>query len=114
MTRNRNGGFTYVELMVVLATIGMIAAMAVPNMTRARTVTQRNICIANLQEIEGVKESWAVERKKQEGDSSNDGEINVYFRLGQPPKCPGGGSYSYNPVGETPSCSIGAAAGHTL
>jgi prepilin-type N-terminal cleavage/methylation domain-containing protein len=108
-------GFTLVEIMIVVAIIGLLAAIAIPNFVKARTSAQKNACIANLRQLEGAKESWALVNKKPEGASTSGSEtaIDAFLRGGQAPSCPGGGTYTYGSVGTTPSCSL-SASGHTL
>ncbi|MBM3832824.1 MAG: prepilin-type N-terminal cleavage/methylation domain-containing protein [Verrucomicrobia bacterium] len=116
ITTNRKGGFTLVEIMIVVAIIGLLAAIAIPNFVKARTSVQKNACIANLRQIEGAKEQWALENKKTEGAATTGSEsaINAFLRGGNTPSCPGNGSYTYGAVGTAPTCSLGSSAGHTL
>lgn len=80
----------------------------------ARSTAAKNACIANLRQIEGAKEMWALENKKTEGTATAglEAAINAHFRA--TPACPGGGTYTYNVIGTAPTCSMGALAGHTL
>jgi prepilin-type N-terminal cleavage/methylation domain-containing protein len=64
---NRKAGFTLVEIMIVVAIIGLLAAIAIPNFVKARQTAQRNACISNLRQIDGAKEQWALENKKSAG-----------------------------------------------
>lgn len=88
---------------------GALAAIAVPNFVKAREVSQRNACINNLRRIDAAKREWALENNKSDGDVPTKQDLMPY--LARWPVCPSGGTYSINPVGEPPTCSI---PGHRL
>ena len=111
---NRKSGFTLVEIMIVVAIIGLLAAIAIPNFVKARGTAQKNACINNLRQIDGAKEQWALENKKKQGDACATSDIDPYIKGGTPSICPGGGSYTVDVVGTPPSCSLAATAGHSL
>ena len=60
MKMNRKG-FTLVEIMIVVAIIGLLAAIAIPNFIRARETAQKNACIANMKQIQGAIQVWAID-----------------------------------------------------
>ena len=53
--------------MIVVAIIGLLAAIAIPNFVRARTTSQMNGCINHLRVIDSAKQQWALETGKQDG-----------------------------------------------
>ncbi len=112
VSTSRKSGFTLVEIMIVVAIIGLLAAIAIPNFIKAREASQRNACIANLKQIDGAKATWALENKKQNGDTVNGTDLygaTLYIRT--EPLCPGGGTYTLGTVADRPTCNI---TGHVL
>ena len=61
--------------MIVVAIIGLLAAIAIPNFLKARTASQKNACIANLKQVEGAKATWALEMKKVNTDTLGDSDL---------------------------------------
>ena len=107
---NRRSGFTLIEIMIVIAIMGLLMAIAVPNLVKARITSQKTACIKNLQMIDGAKETWALEAKRDRSDPVVNADVNNYIKGGEP-ICPGGGTYAYNNLSTPPTCTV---AGHTL
>ena len=109
---NKKAGFTLVEIMIVVAIIGLLAAIAIPNFVKARGTAQKNACINNLRQIEGAKATWALENKKVGTDTPVDSDLfgnTLYIKV--KPECPAGGSYTINNVDTKAACGV---AGHAL
>ena len=104
--------FTLIEIMIVVAIIGLLASIAIPSFVKARENAQKTACINNLKQIDGAKETWALQANKTTGDAADSAEVNALIKGGAP-KCPGSGSYTYGAVGTNPTCSK-SAAGHTI
>jgi len=105
-------GFTLVEIMIVVAIIGLLAAAVVPNLVSSRKKAQKQTCINNLRTIKMIKAEWALTQRKNDADVPTDGDlVGADKPLETKPSCPAGGTYDYKAVGENPTCS---APGHVL
>ena len=107
-------GFTLVEIMIVVAIIGLLAAIAIPSFVKARNTSQQNACINNLRQIDSGKEQWAMAARKKDGDTTITASVNEYIKGNTTPKCPANGNYTYNPIGTLPACDVTDPTLHQL
>jgi prepilin-type N-terminal cleavage/methylation domain-containing protein len=107
---NRKGGFTLIEIMVVVLIIGILLAIALPVFTKARETTRTKACVKNLRLIDDAKNQYAMDNKLPSGTQVNLQDLYPQY-LKFIPVCPSGGNYTCNPVGTDPQCSI---PGHDL
>ena len=112
---SRKSGFTLVEIMIVVAIIGLLAAIAIPNFVRARTSAQTNACINNLRQIDGAKQQWALENKAAATATPALTDIQPYMGRGtngSAPLCPSDAthtfatSYTMGDLQTAPLCKI--------
>jgi prepilin-type N-terminal cleavage/methylation domain-containing protein len=98
--------FSLVELMIVVAVIGLLAAIAIPNFMRARENTHLNSIFHNLRAIEDAKSQWALENKMGTGDSVGNTDLVPYLKNGRcPPTAVVGETYTLNNVGVVPTAT---------
>ena len=106
-------GFTLIELLMVVAIIAVLLAIAVPNVITAREQSQANGCISNLHEIDSAKEMLRVDLHLSASATPTSAEmVPIYLRAF--PVCPSGGTYSINPLGQNPTCTIGGPFPHIM
>lgn len=113
MGSRSNAGFTLVEIMIVVAIVGLLAAIAIPNFSKARTTARKNACINNLRLIDGAKEQYALENGKDSTTTPAAADITPYLKDNLMPQCPSSttNTYSINPISTNPTCSVN---GHQL
>jgi prepilin-type N-terminal cleavage/methylation domain-containing protein len=113
--RRGTTAFTMVEIMIVVAIVGMLAAVAIPSYVRARANSWQNACISNLRQIDGAKQTWSLEHQVNPLSTPADTDIQPYLgrsSAGGLPYCPAdtnaafATSYSANNLQLAPTCLI--------
>ena len=103
----RRSGFTLVEIMIVVAIIGIIISIAIPGFLRARETSRARACQENLSKIDGAKEQYALDRNLAHNGTISGGWTDLVGPtnyLKTQPTCPAGGNYTMNNIGVAPIC----------
>ena len=113
MFRKSSKGFTLVEIMIVVAIIGILIAIAVPGFVKARTQSRIKACQENLTKIDGAKEQYALENNLAAGAAAPAWSdiIGSDKYVKSTPTCPESGTYTVATIGTAPSCSV---SGHVM
>ena len=121
LTCKRTRGFTLVEIMIVVAIIGILLGIAIPSFLRARETARGRACQENLQKIDSAKEQWAIETNRPNDyacDQTWTTWVGADKYIKKTPICPAGGTYTINNIGTDPTCNYTAPswcpAQHTL
>jgi general secretion pathway protein G len=106
MKTTLRSGFTLIEIMVVVAIIGLLASIAIPNIKYAIEKSRQQACAINRKNIDGVKLQWALDNKEPPTAMPKDEDLfgeNRYIE--HKPDCPARGGYTLNAVAEKCTCS---------
>ena len=101
----RATGFTLVEIMVVIAIIGMLMGVATLGISKAISSSKQHICSINIEAIEQGKQVWSLENKKGDNDAASEDDLKGHLKNGVFPTCPSGGTYIINANNVKATCS---------
>lgn len=101
--RNKKG-FTLVEIIIVVAIVGILSAVATIHFIRARQMARNNICVTNLKQIQDAIQNWAIGENMDATDIPTTGDLVPRY-IQSWPACPQR-NQSYEPcaVDEVPQC----------
>lgn len=109
----RTGGFTLVEVAIVVLVLSLLALVAMPAIYLVRQSSARGYCLNNLRQINGAVQQYMVQNNTTAVPDIS--EITDYFLPDGPPSCKAGGTYSMPATSvAVPTCSLQATHYHEL
>jgi type IV pilus assembly protein PilA len=78
--RNNKAAFTLVEIMIVVAIIGLLAALAIPGFVKARKQSQGRRIINDARQMDAAIDQWALENGKKDGDTVTTSGAATYLK----------------------------------
>ena len=111
MKRTLKGGFTLVEILIVVLIIALLALLVLPNLTEVRRKAQRSDCLHNLSLINSAYQQYYLENRTDTPPAL--ATLGGEFQSGAVPTCPKDDSDYVAPASSTavPTC-VNAADGH--
>ena len=103
-----NQGFTLVEIMIVVAIIGLLAALAIPGFVKARKQSQGRRILNDCRQMDAAINQWALETGQSDGAAVDTTGAQTYLKTAWNPNDLLGNAYAVTVVGGT-QISIAAA-----
>lgn len=92
-------GFTLVEIMIVVAIIGLLAALAVPGFVKARKQSQGRRIMNDARQMDAAVDQWAIELYKTDGSTIDTVGAATYLKTAWKSNDLLGHAYGVNTVG---------------
>src|SRR5882724_3366752 len=99
--RNDRSAFTLVEIMIVVAIIGLLAALAVPGFVKARKQSQGRRILNDCRQMDAAIDQWSLEKGKKDGDAVVTTEAQSYLKTGWKSQDLLGNAFAVTVVGST-------------
>ena len=78
--RNNKAAFTLVEIMIVVAIIGLLAALAIPGFVKARKQSQGRRILNDVRQMDAAIDQWALETGQTDGATVNTTSAGSYLK----------------------------------
>ena len=111
--RSNKAAFTLVEIMIVVAIIGLLAALAIPGFVKARKQSQGRRILNDARQHDAAIDQWAIEKGKKDGDAIVTAEAATYLKTGWEANDLLGNAYGFGAVGSN-QCSISTSTKSSL
>jgi prepilin-type N-terminal cleavage/methylation domain-containing protein len=92
----KKAAFTLVEIMIVVAIIGLLAALAIPGFVKARKQSQGRRALNDARQMDAAIDQWALEKGKKDGDTITTSEAATYLKGAWPSTDPLGNNYDHS------------------
>ena len=76
----KKSGFTLVEIMIVVAIIGLLAAIGIPSFQKARNKSIEKAKANNVRIVESAVGQWAIDNGKADGAAVSAADIASYIK----------------------------------
>jgi prepilin-type N-terminal cleavage/methylation domain-containing protein len=98
-TQHSETAFTLVEIMIVVAIIGLLAALAIPGFVKARKQSQGRRILNDARQMDSAVDQWALECGKKDGDTVITSSAATYLKTAWPTNDLLGNAFQISNVG---------------